>query len=168
MWHSIRTSDRLLTLILMLKWYISAKWTFPSPPCSRGNGVENDKLYAIISLENQRSIHDSVKSGFNDVRRFLGGREGCFTGPGTVESWWSGMCAVSGETKCFIKAAVLCSTSAPRCLKFLQVKLCLLTFRISEKGTNALMARIGRECGGAGDDSCWYAPVVSYFFRIRK
>lgn len=69
----------------MLKYYISTKWKFPSPPCLQGNGVENDRLYAIILLENQRSIHESVKSGFNDVRRFLRGGEERFMGPGTGE-----------------------------------------------------------------------------------
>lgn len=76
MLHCINICDRLLTLILVLKWYISAKWKFPSPPCLQGNGVENDRLYAIILLENQRSIRESVKSWFNDVKRFLrGGKE---------------------------------------------------------------------------------------------
>lgn len=39
--------------------------------------MENDKLYAIILLENQRSVRESVKRGFNDVRRFFsrGGEE---------------------------------------------------------------------------------------------
>lgn len=69
--HCISTSDRLLTLILMLNWYISAKWKFPSPLCLWGNGLENDRLYAIILLANQCSIHESVKSELNDVRLFF-------------------------------------------------------------------------------------------------
>lgn len=84
--HCISVSDRSLTLILMLKWYISAKWKFPSPPCLQGNGVENDRLCAIILLKNKRSIHERGKSGFNDVRRFLRCGEVCFMGLGP-ESW---------------------------------------------------------------------------------
>lgn len=46
-------------------------WKFPSSRCLQGNGVENDRLYAIILLENQRSVRESVKTGFNDVRLFF-------------------------------------------------------------------------------------------------
>lgn len=47
--------------------------------------MENDKLYAIILLENQRSVRESVKRGFNDVRRFFFQEEEkkCSMGSGT-------------------------------------------------------------------------------------
>lgn len=47
--------------------------------------MENDRLYAIILLENQRRIRESLKSGFNDVRRFLRGGEECSMWSGTGE-----------------------------------------------------------------------------------
>lgn len=44
---------------------------FPSPPCTQGNGLENDGLHAIILLESQRSVRETLKRGLNDVRWFF-------------------------------------------------------------------------------------------------
>lgn len=89
----ISVSDRPFTLILMLNWYIRAKWKLPTPPCLQGNGLENERLHAIILLENQYRICGSVKSGFNDVRRFLRGGEECLMQSGTGEMMVWDMCS---------------------------------------------------------------------------
>lgn len=71
MFHNISISDRLLTPLLTLKWHIGTMWKFPSSLCLQGNGVENDRLHAIILSENRRTVRESVKTGFNDVRLFF-------------------------------------------------------------------------------------------------
>lgn len=81
----INSGDRLLTLIPMLNGYISAKWRLPSPPCLQGNGLENDRLCAIILLGNQRSIRESVKRVLNDVKQFIKG-EWKWTSCGQLEN----------------------------------------------------------------------------------
>lgn len=83
MLHRISVPDRSLTLILVLKLYVGTKWKVSISIMLQGNGAENDRLYAIILSENQSSSHESVKSGLNDVRRFLRGGEERFVGSET-------------------------------------------------------------------------------------
>lgn len=144
----------------MLKWNISAEWKFPSPPCLQGNGVENDRVRAINLLENQCSIRESVKSGFNDVWRFLRGGEEMLHGVWDWRADVLGMCSDSGATTCYIKAVVLCSISAPYSVKF---KVSLSTFRILK---NEQM------CGWHGwvwgDGWYWYAPLLKKWWSKTK
>lgn len=67
-------------------------------------------MRAIILLENQCSMRESVKSGFNDVWRFLRGGGEMLHGVWNWRADVLGMCSDSGATTCCIKAVVLHST----------------------------------------------------------
>lgn len=76
-----------------IKWHIRAMWKFSSPLCLQPNGLGNDRLQAIILLENHHSIHESIKTELMMWGVFKKRRRIPHWGL-ELEMLWFGMCAV--------------------------------------------------------------------------